>query len=382
MKLPVYLDNAATTPLDLQVADRMLSHLTGEGRFGNPAAINHALGRSARDAVEEARTQVADLISARPQQIIWTSGATESINLALKGAARNARIKGNHLVTLATEHKAGIDVCEALAREGFELTVLTPDPDGILKLDNLARALRPGTILISVMHVNNETGVIQNIAEMGRLTRERNILLHVDAAQSAGKLPIDVEEYNVDLMSLSAHKVYGPKGVGALFFRDRGILGDQALIHGGGHEQGLRAGTLATHQIVGMGAAFSLAGINMEIDYEKLSRLKNKLWSGLSKIEGAWVNCMAARTAPAILNIGIEGIDSEDLLLEMDTVALSTGAACSSILQEPSHVLRALGLSDESIASTLRLSLGRFTTEEEIDYAIAAITNAADLLRG
>lgn len=381
MKLPIYLDYAATTPVDTRVANRMARYLTFDGEFGNPASINHQYGRSAKSAVEEARGFVADLLGARPSQIIWTSGATEAINLALKGAARNFRAQGSHIVTVQTEHKAVLDVCHALEQEGFRVTYLTVLPDGLVDLGLLDAAIRPDTILVSVMQVNNETGIVQDLTAIEQLTSKHKVALHVDAAQSAGKLPIDLHGSAIDLMSVCAHKIYGPKGVGALYVRDRSTLGQQALIHGGGHEQGLRAGTLPTHQIVGMGEAFRIAADERDKDHRTITQLKHQLWSGLQKIEGTWLNGNLGKSVAGILNVGFAGVDSEDLLLELHDVAVSTGAACSSFLQEPSHVLRAMGLSDERISSTVRFSLGRCTSAEDIDYVLASIRRALHALR-
>ena len=381
MKLPIYLDYAATTPVDTRVAERMARYLTIDGDFGNSASINHQFGRSAQGAVEEARKNVANLLGTKPYQIIWTSGATESINLALKGAAWNLRGKGSHIITLKTEHKAVLDVCQALQQDNFEVSYLDPIQDGLVDLDLLEATIRPDTILVSIMHVNNEIGVIQDLATISQLMSQHSAVLHIDAAQSVGKLPVILKETPVDLVSVCAHKIYGPKGVGALYVRDRSILGQQTLIHGGGHEQGLRAGTLPTHQIVGMGEAFKIAADEREKDHDSIMQLKHRLWTGLQQIDGVWLNGNLAQSVAGILNIGFEGVDSEDLLLELPELSLSTGAACSSFIQEPSHVLRALGLSDDRISHTVRFSLGRFTTREEIDHALASITHAVSKLR-
>ena len=359
----------------------MARYLTFDGEFGNPASVNHQYGRSAKSAVEEARGLVAGLLGTKPAQIIWTSGATESINLALKGTARNLREKGPHIITVQTEHKAVLDVCRALEREGFRATYLRPAADGLVDLDSLDAAINRDTVLVSVMHVNNETGIIQDLAAIGNITSKHGVVFHVDAAQSAGKVPIDLDASNVDLCSVCAHKIYGPKGVGALYVRNRSILGQQALIHGGGHEQGLRAGTLPTHQIVGMGEAFRIAADERTKDHRRITQLKHQLWSGLQNIEGTWLNGNVEKSVSGILNVGFAGVDSEDLLLELPDVALSTGAACSSFLQEPSHVLRAMGLSDELVSNTVRFSLGRFTTAEDIDYVLTSISNAVRTLR-
>ena len=381
METPLYLDYAATTPVDQRVANHMMRYLTIAGVFGNPASINHQFGRQAKAAVEEARFQVASLIGAKPGQIIWTSGATESCNLGLKGAAWTLRKRGKHIVTAQTEHKAVLDVCQALEQEGFTVTYVKPNASGVIELDEFEAALQTDTILASIMHVNNEIGVIQDLAAIGQVTKPRNIILHVDAAQSAGKLPISVEHLGVDLMSICAHKVYGPKGIGALYVREQSILGGRALIHGGGHERGLRAGTLPTHQIVGMGEAFKIAQQELTRDDQHINHLKHHLWQGLQSIEGVWLNGMLDKCVAGILNVGFKGVDSEELLLDLDDVALSTGAACSSLTQEPSHVLKSLGISDDQISNTVRFSLGRFTTMDEIDYVITAVQAAVNRLR-
>lgn len=381
-KSPIYLDYAATTPVDRRVAECMAHYLGLDGDFGNPASVEHGFGRTAAAAVEAARTKVAALVGADPGQIIWTSGATESCNLAIKGACRNLRARGAHLVTAQTEHKAVLDPCRALEAEGFCATYLEPGPDGRIGAQAVAAALRPDTTLVSIMHVNNETGAVQDLETIGRTVRRRGVAFHVDAAQGAGKLPIDVDAMNIDLLSLSAHKVYGPKGVGALYLRDGALLGQQALIHGGGHERGLRSGTLPTHQIAGMGMAFDIAKGDLDRDRALVARLRDRLWNGLLRIGGCWLNGSLEHAAPGILNVGFDGVDGEDLLLELDDVALSTGAACSAFEQTPSHVLHAMGLSDEQVSASVRFSLGRFTTAEEIDYAVRRVDNALQGLRG
>ena len=381
MKTPLYFDYAATTPIDKQVVDRMMHYLTMEGDFGNPASVNHQFGRQAKAAVDVARRQVAKTIGAKPSQIIWTSGATESCNLGLKAAARNLRQRGNHIVTSQTEHKAVLDVCQVLEQEGFSVTHIQPSTNGLVEPSEFERALLPNTILASIMQVNNEIGVIQDITAISQITKSRNIVLHVDAAQSVGKLPVSVGQLAVDLMSICAHKVYGPKGIGALYIRDQTVLGKQALIHGGGHEWGLRAGTLPTHQIVGMGEAFKVAEEVLAADEQRIGQLKHHLWTGLQTIQGTWLNGSLDRSVGGILNVGFEGVDSEDLMLDLDDIALSSGAACSSFVQAPSHVLKALGLSDDQINSTVRFSFGRFTSTEEIDYVIEAVAHAVKRLR-
>ena len=381
MKTPLYFDYAATTPIDRRVADRMVHYLTMEGDFGNPASVNHQFGQQAKAAVDVARRQVAKTIGAKPAQIIWTSGATESCNLGLKAAARNLRERGNHIVTAQTEHKAVLDVCQVLEQEGFSVTYVKPNTSGLVEPSEFEGALRPDTILASIMQVNNETGVIQDIAAIGQITERQNIVFHVDAAQSIGKLTVTVGQLGVDLMSICAHKVYGPKGIGALYMRDQTILGKQALIHGGGHEWGFRAGTLPTHQIVGMGEAFKIAEEALAADEQRIGQLKEHLWIGLQTVPGTWLNGSFNSSVGGILNVGFEGVDSEDLMLDLGDIALSSGAACSSFLQEPSHVLKAQGLSDGQINSTVRFSFGRFTSTEEIDYVVEAVAGAVKRLR-
>ncbi len=381
MKLPIYLDYAATTPVDPRVAETMGRYLTLAGCFGNPSSHTHVYGRAAAQAVAAARAQVAALVNADPEAIVWTSGATEANNLAIKGAAYGYRQQGRHLVTSKTEHKAVLDVCRQLEREGFEVTYLDPEPSGLLDLDKLAAALRPDTRLVSIMHVNNETGVIQDLAAIGQLTRNRGVLFHVDAAQSAGKVPIDLQALAVDLMSFSAHKNYGPKGIGALYVRRFPTLRLAAQIHGGGQEQGLRAGTLATHQIAGMGEAFRLAQMEMAADGERIRRLRDRLWRGLRELEEIQVNGDPERRAAGFLNLSFNFIDGEALLAALPDLAVSSGSACASANPEPSHVLRALGRSDPLARSAIRFSLGRFTTAAEIDYAIMAVGTAVTRLR-
>ncbi len=381
MKRTTYLDYAATTPVDPRVADRMLRFLTPEGDFGNAASGAHAFGRSARQAVEAARLQVAELIGARPTELVWTSGATESNNLAIKGAARHPGQTGRHVVTSSSEHKSVLDSCHALELEdGFEASYVSPEADGRLDLATLEAAIRADTFLVSVMQVNNETGVIQDLESIGGLTRERGILFHVDAAQSVGKLPVDVDRCRIDLMSLCAHKAYGPKGIGALYVRSEPKVRLSALMHGGGQEAGLRAGTLATHQIVGMGEAFALAGRERERDRDHIRLLRRRLWSGIEQL-GPQLNGGSQFTVPGILNVSFDSISGEDLLLELNDLALSTGSACSSADRRPSHVLRAMGFSDERADGAVRFSLGRFTTGQEIDDTVAAVIRALTELR-
>lgn len=376
MPTPIYLDNAATTPVDPRVAEQMLRYLTPEGEFGNPASTHHRFGAAAREAVERARNQVSELIRATPGEIVWTSGATESINLALCGAAHHYAAKGRHIVTCKTEHMVGLDVCRSLEEEGFAVMYLDPESNGLIDLDKLKTALQADTILVSIMHVNNEIGVIQDIEAIGRLTRDRNVLLHVDAAQSAGKVPIDVAAVNVDLMSLCAHKIYGPKGVGALYVRRQPKIELKPLLRGGGHERGLRAGTLATHQIVGMGEAFCIAKQVLQADDRRIRTLRGRLWSGLRELDRVSLNGTLEPSVAGILNLSFSDIAGEDLLFALSDIALSSGSACTSATQETSHVLRALGCSDEVADSSIRFSLGRFTTAQEIDYTAAAVKAA------
>jgi cysteine desulfurase len=382
MKLPIYFDYAATTPVDARVAEKMAQYLTIEGHFGNPASRSHALGWEAEKAVELARAQVAALINATdPKEIIWTSGATESDNLAIKGVAAFYRDKGRHIVTSKTEHKAVLDTCRHLEREGFEVTYLDPEPNGLIDLKALEAALRKETILVSLMHVNNEIGVISDIAAIGEITRAQGILLHVDAAQSAGKIPIDLNNMKVDLMSLSAHKVYGPKGMGALYVRRKPRARLEAQIHGGGHERGLRSGTLATHQIVGMGEAFRIAREEMIVESERVRQLRDRLWQGLKDIEEVYLNGDFAHRVPGHLNLSFNYIEGESLLMALKDLAVSSGSACTSASLEPSYVLRALGRSDELAHSSIRFTLGRFSTEAEVDYVIPLIRTKVEKLR-
>jgi len=381
MKLPIYLDYAATTPADPRVAEKMMQFLTLDGTFGNAASRSHRYGWQAEEAVDVARNQVADLIGADPREIVFTSGATESDNLAIKGAAHFHQEKGRHIVTCQTEHKAVLDACLQLEREGFEITWLAPQRSGQIDLASLQNALREDTILVSIMHVNNETGVIQNIAAIGELCRARDILFHVDATQSVGKLPIDLSQLPVDLMSFSAHKLYGPKGIGGLYVRRQPRIRLEAQIHGGGHERGMRSGTLPVHQIVGMGEAYGIAKEEMTTEMARIGRLRSRLWRGISDIDGAYVNGDAEGGAPTILNVSFSNVDGESLIMALKDLALSSGSACTSASLEPSYVLRALGLSEALAHSSLRFSLGRFTTGEEIDYAIELVRKSISRLR-
>ena len=380
-KRPYYMDYAATTPMDPRVAKKMMEFLTTDGEFGNPASRSHAFGWNAETAVEEARKHVADLVNANPKEIIWTSGATESDNLAIKGAAHFYSKKGKHIITSKTEHKAVLDSCRQLEREGFEVTYLDPESNGLIDLSKLEAAIRDDTILISIMHVNNELGVIQDIEAIGELARSKGIIFHVDAAQSAGKVDIDLSKLKVDLMSFSAHKIYGPKGMGALFVRRKPRIRLEAQMHGGGHERGMRSGTLATHQIVGMGEAFRIAKEDMAKDKAHITALRDKLYNGLKDMEEVYINGDMAHGVPNILNISFNYVEGESLIMALKDIAVSSGSACTSASLEPSYVLRALGRSDELAHSSIRFSFGRFTTEEEIDYAISHVREAIEKLR-
>lgn len=377
-RLPIYLDYAATTPTDPRVVQAMIPYLTE--KFGNPASA-HSYGYTAQEAVERARTQVAALVNADPREIIWTSGATESNNLALKGAALFYKSRGSHIVTMKNEHKAVLDtVCE-LERQGFSATYLDSKPDGLLDLDKLKAALRPDTVIISIMYVNNEIGVIQDIAAIGEICRARGILFHVDAAQATGKIEIDLQRLKVDLMSFSAHKTYGPKGIGALYVRRKPRVRLEAQMHGGGHERGMRSGTLATHQIVGMGEAFHLAQQEMVFEYKRIHTLHKQLWDGLSGIGGVYLNGNAKERVPHNLNISFSAIDGDSLINTITEISTSSGSACTSASLEPSYVLRGLGCSTELARSSIRLTVGRFTTEEEILYTIDLLKDKIITLR-
>lgn len=381
MKTPIYFDYSATTPVDKRVAEKMCACLTTEGNFGNPASSSHEFGWKAEDAVEQARKDVADLINANPKEIIFTSGATESDNLAIKGVAHFYKKKGNHIITSKTEHKAVLDSCRQLEREGYEVTYLDPEDNGLIDLKKLEAAFRDETILVSIMHVNNEIGVIQDIKAIGELTRKNKIIFHVDAAQSAGKVPIDMDDLSVDLMSFSAHKIYGPKGIGALYVSRKPRCRLEAQMHGGGHERGMRSGTLATHQIVGMGEAFRLAKEEMAADNERIRMLRDRLIKGLEGIEETYINGDMEQRVPHNLNISFNFVEGESLIMALKELAVSSGSACTSASLEPSYVLRALGRNDELAHSSIRFSLGRFTTEEEIDFAIAKINDNIGKLR-
>ena len=376
----IYLDYAATTPVDPRVADKMVPYLTEQ--FGNPASRSHGFGWQAEKAVNKAREQVAALLSCNPTEIIWTSGATESDNLAIKGAANFYASKGKHLVTLKTEHKAVLDTMRQLERQGFEVTYLVPEPDGLLDVDRFRAALRPDTILASIMMVNNEIGVVQDVAMLGAICRERGVIFHVDAAQASGKVEIDLASLPVDLMSLSAHKTYGPKGIGALYVCKKPRVRLEAQVHGGGHERGMRSGTLATHQIVGMGEAYELARAEMTEENRRVRALRDKLLAGLCEIDEVYVNGDLEHRVPHNLNMSFAFIEGESLMMAIKEIAVSSGSACTSASLEPSYVLKALGRSDELAHSSIRFSLGRFTTDAEIDYAVGLISRKVVRLRG
>ncbi len=382
MKLPIYMDYSATTPVDPRVADKLCRFLTPEGTFGNPASRSHQFGWHADDAVEEARNQVAALINADHREIAWTSGATESDNLAIKGVAHFYQKKGKHIITCKTEHKAVLDTCRQLEREGFDVTYLEPESNGLLDLRKLENAMRDDTILVSIMHVNNEIGVIQDVAEIGELTRSRKILLHVDAAQSVGKVPLDMETMKIDLLSMSAHKIYGPKGIGALYVRRKPRVRLEAQMHGGGHERGMRSGTLPTHQIVGMGEAFRIAREEMAGDNERILALRNRLWDGMKDMEEVYLNGDLEHRVAGILNVSFAFVEGESLIMALKDIAVSSGSACTSASLEPSYVLRALGREDELAHSSIRFTIGRFTTEEEVDFVIGVIREQVTRLRG
>ncbi len=381
MKLPIYLDYAATTPVDPRVAEKMVQYMSVDGIYGNPASRSHKFGWEAEEAVDEARQHVADLIKADPREIVWTSGATESDNLAIKGAAHFYGKKGKHIITVKTEHKAVLDTTRQLEREGYEVTYLDVKDDGLIDLDAFKDALRDDTIVVSIMHVNNETGVVQDIDAIGELCRERKIIFHVDAAQSAGKLPIDVQNTKVDLMSISGHKMYGPKGVGVLYVRRKPRVRLEAQIHGGGHERGMRSGTLPTHQIVGMGEAARVAQEDMSKDNERIISLRERLWSGVSDMEEVYLNGHEEQRVAGIVNISFNFVEGESLIMALKDLAVSSGSACTSASLEPSYVLRALGRDDELAHSSIRFSIGRFTTEEEIDYTIEKVREGIGRLR-
>ena len=376
---PIYMDYGATSPVDQRVVDAMIPWL--REHFGNPASRSHAWGWEAEAAVEKAREQVAALVGADPREIVWTSGATESINLALKGAAQFYKTRGKHLITLKTEHKAVLDTMRELERQGFEVTYLDVQPDGLVDLDKLRAAMRADTILVSVLLVNNEIGVIQDIETIGKMCRERGIIFHVDAAQATGKVDIDLTKLPVDLMSLASHKTYGPKGIGALYVRRKPRVRIEAQMHGGGHERGMRSGTLATHQIVGMGKAYEIAKAEMHIDNERIRMLQHRLLDGLSDVDQTFLNGHRERRVPHNVNMSFNFVEGESLIMGIKGIAVSSGSACTSASLEPSYVLRALGRSDELAHSSLRMTIGRFTTVEEIDYVIATLKDRVAKLR-
>ncbi|MDC6486832.1 IscS subfamily cysteine desulfurase [Methylophilaceae bacterium] len=380
MKLPIYMDYSATTPVDKRVAEKMIPFITEE--FGNPASRSHPYGWTAEKAVEEARRHVADLVNADPKEIVWTSGATESNNLAIKGIAEfYSKDKGKHIITVATEHKAVIDAFRELERIGYEATYLTPEPNGLINIEKFKAAIRPDTVLASVMFVNNEIGVIQDIHSLGNICREHNVIFHVDAAQATGKVDIDLTKLPVDVMSFSAHKTYGPKGIGALYVRRKPRIRLQAQMHGGGHERGMRSGTLATHQIVGMGEAFKIAKEEMHDENKRIKKLHDQLLKGLTEIEEAYVNGDLNHRVPHNLNISFNYVEGESLIMAIKDIAVSSGSACTSASLEPSYVLRALGRSDELAHSSIRFSIGRYTTEEDINHAIDLLKQKIGKLR-
>ncbi len=379
MKTPIYLDYSATTPVDPRVAQKLIPYLTEH--FGNPASRSHSFGWTAEKAVEEAREHVAALVNCDSREIVWTSGATESINLALKGAAHFYKDKGKHLVTVRTEHKATLDTVRELEREGYAATYLDVLENGLLDLAAFEQALRPDTIVVSVMSVNNEIGVVQDIAAIGEICRARGIIFHVDAAQATGKIPLDLAQLKVDLMSFSAHKTYGPKGVGALYVRRKPRVRIEAQMHGGGHERGMRSGTLPTHQIVGMGEAFRIAKLEMATENERIRMLRDRLWKGIAEIEEVYVNGDLERRVPHNLNVSFNFVEGESLIMAIKDIAVSSGSACTSASLEPSYVLRALGRSDELAHSSIRFTVGRFTTEQEIDYAVDLLKRKVGKLR-
>ena len=381
MSSPIYLDYSATTPVDKRVAEKMCHYLTMDGNFGNPASRSHKYGWDAETAVEQARADVAALINADPKEIVWTSGATESDNLAIKGAAHFYSKRGKHIITSKTEHKAVLDTCRQLEREGYEVTYLDPQEDGLIKLEDIEAAMRDDTIIVSIMHVNNEIGVIQDIAAIGELCRSKKIIFHVDAAQSAGKVEIDLQKLKVDLLSLSAHKVYGPKGIGVLYVRRKPRIRIEAQMHGGGHERGMRSGTLATHQIVGMGEAFKIAKEEIASENKRILALRDRLLKGFENMEELYVNGNLEQRVPHNLNLSFNFVEGESLLMAIDTLAVSSGSACTSASLEPSYVLRAIGRNDELAHSSIRFSLGRFTTEEDVDYTIKLLTEKVEKLR-
>ena len=381
MQLPIYFDYASTTPADPRVVKKMQECLSLDGNFGNPASRSHSFGWKAEEATEEARSNVASLVNCDPREIVWTSGATESDNLAIKGSARFNKSKGNHIITSKVEHKAVLDSCRQLEREGFEISYLDPNSNGIITPEMVLNSITDQTILVSLMHINNEIGVINDIESIGKITREKGIIFHVDAAQSTGKLPIDLSKLEIDLMSFSAHKTYGPKGIGAMYARRKPRVRLEAQIHGGGHERGMRSGTLATHQIVGMGEAFRIAKEDMFEDNIRIKSLRDKFWEGLKDMEEVYLNGDPEHRAAGFLNVSFNYVEGESLIMALKDIAVSSGSACTSASLEPSYVLRAIGLKDELAHSSIRFAIGRFTTEEEIEYTIGLVRNAVEKLR-
>jgi cysteine desulfurase len=381
ISIPIYMDYSATTPVDERVAEKMCTYLTRQGQFGNPASRSHQFGWQADEAVQQARVDVAQLINADPREIVWTSGATESDNLAIKGVAHFYKKSGKHIITLKTEHKAVLDSCRQLEREGYEVTYLEPESNGLLDLEKFESSLRDDTILVSIMHVYNEIGVIQDIAAIGEICRARKIIFHVDAAQSAGKVTIDMDKLKVDLMSFSAHKIYGPKGIGALYVRRKPRVRLEAQMHGGGHERGLRSGTLPTHQIVGMGEAFRIARLEMAEEEARVRVLRDRLWQGLSDMEEVYLNGDFDHRVPGNLNVSFNYVEGESLIMALKDMAVSSGSACTSSSLEPSYVLRAIGRNDELAHSSIRFTIGRFTTLEEIDYIVERVREKVAKLR-
>ena len=381
MQLPIYFDYASTTPADPRVVKKMQECLSLDGNFGNPASRSHSFGWKAEEATEQARSDVASLVNCDPREIVWTSGATESDNLAIKGSARFNKAKGNHIITSKVEHKAVLDSCRQLEREGFKVTYLDPNSNGIITPEMVINSITDQTILVSLMHINNEIGVINDIESIGKITRERGVIFHVDAAQSTGKLPIDLSKLEVDLMSFSAHKTYGPKGIGAMYARRKPRVRLEAQIHGGGHERGMRSGTLATHQIVGMGEAFRIAKEDMVQDNIRIKSLRDKFWDGLKDMEEVYLNGDPEHRAAGFLNVSFNYVEGESLIMALKDIAVSSGSACTSASLEPSYVLRAIGLKDELAHSSIRFAIGRFTTDEEIEYTIGLVRNAVGKLR-
>ncbi|MBL6694138.1 MAG: IscS subfamily cysteine desulfurase [Luminiphilus sp.] len=381
MNVPIYLDYLSTTPVDPRVVEAMTQCLSMDGVFGNPASRSHQYGWKAEEAIENARCQVAELINADPREIVWTSGATESDNLAIKGAAHFYQRKGKHIITSKIEHKAVLDTCRQLEREGFEVTYLEPNTDGLTTPEMISDAIREDTSVVSVMHANNEIGVVNDIAGIGEVCRERGVIYHVDAAQSTGKLPLDMETLKVDLLSISAHKMYGPKGIGALYVRRKPRVRIEAQMHGGGHERGMRSGTLATHQIVGLGEAARIANEEMQAEGERLRALRQRFWDAINDIPEVHINGSRDHRLPGALNVSFAFVEGESLLMSLKDLAISSGSACTSASLEPSYVLRALGLNDELAHSSLRFSFGRFTTEENVDRAATSVRHAVDKLR-